>query len=86
VTLGLLPVEGQNLILAGALISIAVNPLVFKAVEPVQAWIRSRSTLAQMFERAARRPVGRAAHVYRSKICFQAGRLGRLWSGGSADR
>jgi LysM repeat protein len=51
VTLGLLPVEGQSLILAGALISIAVNPLVFKAVEPVQAWIRSRSTLAQMFER-----------------------------------
>ncbi len=51
VTLGLLPVEGQSLILAGALTSIALNPLVFRAIEPAQAWIRSRSTLARLFER-----------------------------------
>lgn len=49
--LGLLPLEGQSLILAGALISIAVNPLVFKAVEPLQVWIRSRSLLARKLER-----------------------------------
>ena len=36
VSCGLLPVEGQSLILAGALISIALNPLVFAAIEPVQ--------------------------------------------------
>jgi CPA2 family monovalent cation:H+ antiporter-2 len=51
VTLGLLPVEGQSLILAGALISIALNPLVFRAIEPAQAWIRSRSALARLLER-----------------------------------
>jgi len=51
VSLGLLPTEGQSLILAGALISIALNPLVFQAIEPAQAWIRSRSKLAQTFER-----------------------------------
>ncbi len=51
VTLGLLPVEGQNLILAGALISIALNPLLFHLVEPLQAWIRSRSRLARAMER-----------------------------------
>jgi len=51
VSLGLLPVAGQSLILAGALISIAVNPLVFKVVEPLQAWIRSRSALACRLER-----------------------------------
>jgi len=34
-SLGLLPKEGQSLILAGALISMALNPLVFGAVEPV---------------------------------------------------
>src|SRR5262245_13689470 len=45
-SLGLLPAEGQSLILAGALISIAVNPLVFGAIEPVQDWIRARSRLA----------------------------------------
>ncbi|MGR6034631.1 MAG: cation:proton antiporter domain-containing protein [Candidatus Nitrosoglobus sp.] len=51
VDLGLLSVEAQSLILAGALISIAINPLAFKAIEPAQAWIRSRSALARLFER-----------------------------------
>ncbi|HZF28938.1 MAG TPA: YbaL family putative K(+) efflux transporter [Gammaproteobacteria bacterium] len=51
VTLNLLPVEGQNLILAGALISIALNPLVFGCIEPVQAWLRRRSRLARYVER-----------------------------------
>jgi CPA2 family monovalent cation:H+ antiporter-2 len=50
-SLGLLPIEGQSLILAGAIISIALNPLVFHAIEPAQAWIRSRSKLAQALER-----------------------------------
>ncbi|MGH7824447.1 MAG: YbaL family putative K(+) efflux transporter [Candidatus Binatia bacterium] len=50
-SLGLLPKEAQSLILAGAIISIALNPLVFHAIEPVQAWIRSRSKLAQILER-----------------------------------
>src|SRR6266508_3346248 len=43
VSLGVMPTEGQNLILAGAIISIALNPLVFQAIEPAQTWIRSRS-------------------------------------------
>ena len=51
VSLGLLPPEGQSLILAGAIISIALNPLLFHAIEPAQAWIRSRSKLAQTLER-----------------------------------
>lgn len=51
VSLGLLPIEGQNLILAGALISITLNPLVFQMIEPVQTWIRSRSQLAPTLER-----------------------------------
>jgi CPA2 family monovalent cation:H+ antiporter-2 len=53
IQLGLMPEEGQSLILAGAIISIAVNPLVFHAIEPAQAWIRSRSKLAQALERPA---------------------------------
>jgi CPA2 family monovalent cation:H+ antiporter-2 len=51
VSLKLLPTEGQSLILAGGLISIALNPLVFHAIEPVQIWIRSRSKLARALER-----------------------------------
>ena len=52
VTLGILPREGQNLILAGAILSIALNPLLFRLIEPVQAWIRTRSRLARELERA----------------------------------
>ncbi len=48
--LGVLPVQGQNLILAGALISIAINPLVFQAIEPAQKWIRARSQRARDLE------------------------------------
>jgi len=51
VSLNLLPIEGQNLILAGSLISIALNPLMFNAIEPLQAWIRSRSKLARVMGR-----------------------------------
>jgi monovalent cation:H+ antiporter-2, CPA2 family len=51
VSLGLLPAEGQSLILSGAIISIALNPVLFGAIEPAQAWIRSRSKLAQALER-----------------------------------
>ena len=51
VSLGLLPREGMSLILAGALISISFNHLLFQAVEPAQAWVRSRSKLARALER-----------------------------------
>ena len=50
VALKLLPVEGQSLILAGALISIALNSLLFRAIEPAQAWLRKRSALARRLE------------------------------------
>jgi len=50
-SLKLLPPEGNSLILAGALISIAINPLLFGAIEPIQHWIRERSPLARLFER-----------------------------------
>ncbi|MGH9456531.1 MAG: cation:proton antiporter, partial [Thermoanaerobaculia bacterium] len=50
---GLMPAEGQSLIVAGALISIALNPAVFAAIEPAQRWIRSRSELARRLESRA---------------------------------
>lgn len=52
VTLGLLSIEGQNLILAGALFSITLNSFFFSAIEPVQNWIRKHSQLARMLERS----------------------------------
>ena len=51
IQLGVMPQQGQSLILAGAILSIALNPLLFRAIEPAQAWIRARSQLAQALER-----------------------------------
>jgi len=45
ITLGLLPATGRDLILAGALLSVAINPLAFAGIGPLQAWIRSRRRL-----------------------------------------
>jgi CPA2 family monovalent cation:H+ antiporter-2 len=50
VTYKLLPPVGQSLILAGALISIALNPLIFGAIEPIQRWIRARSEIARRLD------------------------------------
>lgn len=82
VSLGLLSVEGQSLILAGALISIAINPLAFKAIEPLQAWIRSRSALARKLERPddplAELPLSTAQkYLSRQIVLVGYGRVGR---------
>lgn len=47
VSLNLLPVEGQSLIVAGALISIALNPMIFSMVDPFLKWLNERSALAR---------------------------------------
>jgi len=52
VSLGVLPAQGQSLILAGALISIAINPLLFAAAQPALAWVRERSALARRLDRS----------------------------------
>ncbi len=55
VSLGLLPIEGQNLILATAVITISLNPIVFSTIEPVRRWILRRSRLARIMDRSADR-------------------------------
>lgn len=53
VSLGLIDVQARNLVLAGSLLSIALNPLVFRASDPLHRWVRSRSVLARRLERSA---------------------------------
>ena len=50
VALGLMPVQGQSLVLAAALISIAANSALFSAIEPMRRWILARSALARRLE------------------------------------
>ncbi len=42
VGLGLLPPEGRDLILAGAIVSIILNPLIFLAVDALRPWLEDR--------------------------------------------
>jgi monovalent cation:H+ antiporter-2, CPA2 family len=51
VKLGLLPEAGLSLILAGSLISIALNPLIFRTIEPVLKWVGARPRLARFLDR-----------------------------------
>jgi monovalent cation:H+ antiporter-2, CPA2 family len=51
VVLGLLPAEGRDLILAGALLSITLNPLVFAALDRLGVWLRQHPQLTARLER-----------------------------------
>ena len=52
VSLGLLPPEGQSLVVAGALLSITLNPLAFGVVGPLDRWLRARPRLVGALERS----------------------------------
>jgi K+:H+ antiporter len=50
-SLGLLPPEGQSLIVAGALLSISLNPLAFEAAGRLSRWAAARPQLLAALER-----------------------------------
>ncbi len=52
-SLGLLLLAGYSLVLAGALISITINPALFALVEPIQAWVGRRAPAGLRPEPAA---------------------------------
>ena len=56
VALKLLPPEGQSLILAGALLSITLNPLFFKLSDPLGRALMSIGPLARVLDRLSREP------------------------------
>ena len=51
VSLGLLPQEGQGLIVAGALVSISLNALMFRLAGAGHEWLRGRPKLLELLER-----------------------------------
>ena len=82
-SLELLPREGQNLILAGAILSIALNPLLFKAIGPLQNALRSRSEVARKLERStdplAELPMTMAQERLSGQVVLVGyGRVGRM--------
>ena len=49
-SLGLMPAEGMSLVLAGALISIAFNPIAFAVIAPLRNLILKHSAVARKYE------------------------------------
>ncbi len=81
-SLGLLPTEGQSLILAGALISIATNPLWFTLIAPLQEWLHKRFALVRGLEARdhplAELPMSTEARfLSRQVVLVGYGRVGR---------
>ncbi|RFP24317.1 Kef family K(+) transporter [Duganella sp. BJB488] len=90
-SLGLMPAEGQSLILAGAIISIALNPLVFRATKPLERWLGRNVALAAKFERPADPLAELPASVPQEHLSGQVvlvgyGRVGRRIAAALAER
>ena len=77
-SLGMLPDEGYNLILAGALISITLNPVLFRAIAPIEAWLGHRpAPVGEVTPVELAQPIPRD-HV----VLCGYGRVGRLLEAG----
>jgi monovalent cation:H+ antiporter-2, CPA2 family len=78
--LGLLPPDGRDLILAGALLSIALNPLTFAGIAPLSRWLDGHPKLLALLERRGadrhRTPVSSAANLRQHAIVVGYGRVG----------
>jgi CPA2 family monovalent cation:H+ antiporter-2 len=78
--LGLLSPDGRDLILAGALLSIALNPLTFASIGPLTAWFEARPKLLALLERRGaekhRIPVSSTAKLNQHAIVVGYGRVG----------
>lgn len=77
--LGILPTAGRDLILAGAIISIILNPLVFRGLDALKPWLDRRDAAKQLpataMEDAPPRP-----HAPNHAILIGYGELGKLVS------
>jgi len=78
--LGLLPSDGRDLILAGALLSIALNPITFAGIAPLTRWLTARPKLLALLERRGadqhRIPVSSASTLRQHAIVIGYGRVG----------
>ena len=91
VSLGLLPAEGRDLVLAGALISITLNPFVFATITPVTRWVRARPALYALVERGATRLATlpenpRSNPIHRHAVIVGYGRVGGMIGAALAEK
>lgn len=80
-SLGLVPPEAQSLVVAGALLSITLNPVAFWAADRIHGWVVTRPRLLELLERpagpiAAMPPSVRSDALYGHAIIVGYGRVG----------
>jgi CPA2 family monovalent cation:H+ antiporter-2 len=83
VGLGLLPAEGRDLVLAGALLSITFNPFAFGMIKPMVSWLDRHPRVLALLERRNRRrapaPAGaQAAGLRNHAVIVGYGRVGSV--------
>jgi monovalent cation:H+ antiporter-2, CPA2 family len=80
IMLNLMPAEARDLILAGALFSITLNPFVFAALPAIERWLRARPRLLGLLERSSLQKTDAAddwlARVRDHAIVIGHGRVG----------
>jgi K+:H+ antiporter len=82
-SLGLLPAEAQSLVVAAAILSISVNPLLFSALRPAHAWLTRHSSFARRLESGpdalAELPTSTAERYLSGQVVLVGyGRVGRI--------
>ncbi|GIZ51761.1 YbaL family putative K(+) efflux transporter [Noviherbaspirillum aridicola] len=86
-SLGLLPQEAQSLVLAGAIISIAVNPFTFRLIEPVRARLQARAGYQRRADPLAELPASVPSEKVTGQVVLVGyGRVGRQIAATLASR
>jgi CPA2 family monovalent cation:H+ antiporter-2 len=85
--LGLLSDDARDLIIAGAVLSIVINPLMFAAVRPLSRWLGRKAWVLRLAPAETAEPepgdlTAPQGHV----VLVGYGRIGRLIAGGLKDR
>jgi CPA2 family monovalent cation:H+ antiporter-2 len=81
VAVGMLPEDAFQLVVAGAIISITLNPALFAAVGPFEAWVKRRPRLRAVLERSGgslTRPTPATRVLAGHAVLCGYGRVGRM--------
>lgn len=76
-SLGLLSEDQYSLILAGAIVSITVNPLLFLSIEPIERWLKTRPALWRLLNRHGLIEPPRPSAMQDHVVIIGSGRVGR---------
>jgi len=75
--LGLLHQDQYSLILAGALLSVTVNPLMFRLINPTERWLKNIPTLWRLLDRHKPMPLSVEETITGHVVIVGYGRVGR---------